>query len=291
MVPRAIWHTLRERLGLAPYTSARRYRLRIITPACPSDAVLAVALPRSTPFQTIESQRFLLEPLSTARETTFQNLYALFRTTESATAVFEAILCIEPYSIAHHDVMTSDAENRFLHPIHADITSLATQLQRATRNETVQAINKYICTKLRYGNARNDLWSDLDALSEPSVDCGGFDALFVSLCIASGVPARIVSGIWATNGTMHAWAQFQNEDGAWIPVDPSVEQLVAQGRSIKSGRFGYVGSDHLTLSYGCDLTLECDERAYQVPLMQHACALYNDGRVETLETRFECTEL
>lgn len=290
MVPRAIWHTLRERLGLAPYTSARRYRLRIIAPACPRDATLAVALPRSTPFQTIESQQFLAEPLSTSREAAFQNPYALFANA-TATPVFEATLCIEPCSIAHHDVTTSDAENTFLHPAYAAITSLAAQLQRATRNETVQAINKYICTKLSYGNARNDLWSDLDALSEPSVDCGGFDALFVSLCIASGVPARIVSGIWATNGAMHAWAQFQNEDGAWIPVDPSVEQLVAQGRSMKSGRFGYVGSDHLTLSYGCDLTLEHAERVYQVPLMQHACALYNDGRVETLETRFECTEL
>ncbi|NLX94985.1 MAG: transglutaminase domain-containing protein [Rhodopirellula sp.] len=54
-------------------------------------------------------------------------------------------------------------------------------------------------------------------------ECGDYSALFVALCRAAGVPARLVSGFWAdrTDG-WHCWAEFLLPEGQWIPVDASL---------------------------------------------------------------------
>jgi hypothetical protein len=89
--------------------------------------------------------------------------------------------------------------------------------------------------------------------------CGASDAI------------AIVSGFFldGNKNDMHAWAEFQDEQGHWIPVDPSTEQLVKQHRSKKSGRFGFVGSDRLRLSHGCDILIEWNNKFYYAPILQH----------------------
>lgn len=57
-------------------------------------------------------------------------------------------------------------------------------------------------------------------------DCGTQALLFVTLCRASGVPARWQSG-WVTRPgrggwNMHDWAEFHVEPYGWLPADPSL---------------------------------------------------------------------
>lgn len=54
--------------------------------------------------------------------------------------------------------------------------------------------------------------------------CGDYSALFVALCRAAGIPARINAGYWASekNG-MHVWAEFLLPTGEWIPLMPPRE--------------------------------------------------------------------
>jgi hypothetical protein len=101
------------------------------------------------------------------------------------------------------------------------------------------------------------LYSVTKALRLKTVDCGGYDTLFASICLALGIPARIVAGYWLgyKQNLMHAWLELQLPNGQWLPADPSVEALRKVGRSKKIGGLGKIGSDRIAFSYGCDIKL------------------------------------
>ncbi len=142
-------------------------------------------------------------------------------------------------------------------------TSVVTVLKR---------LNAYVVGRLRYGDPITGLYSSDDALTKKYVDCGGFDTLLAALAMSLGVPARIVSGFWAvakTKNDMHAWLELMLPDGTWIPTDPSVEQLVRQGRSARSGRLGFAGSDRVAMSVGSDIPVRFDGVASAADILQH----------------------
>ena len=82
-------------------------------------------------------------------------------------------------------------------------------------------------------------WAEnaLDVLKNKRGECLGKSLLFVSLCRAVGIPARIVSGYFIKNGSisllnakfdkdsleLHQWAEFF-DGNFWIPVDCSLAQ-------------------------------------------------------------------
>jgi transglutaminase-like putative cysteine protease len=68
---------------------------------------------------------------------------------------------------------------------------------------------------------------------------------------------------------MHAWAEALLPNGAWISADPSVEQLRKLGRTSKRGGFGFVGSDRIALSRGCDFDLEMGGKTLRVDILQN----------------------
>ncbi|MFA5829074.1 MAG: transglutaminase domain-containing protein [Candidatus Gracilibacteria bacterium] len=163
--------------------------------------------------------------------------------------------------------------NNFVSGEDAAIKSFALDIKKNTTDvfKIAQKINEFVISFLEYKNPILDLYSYKQALKTRQVDCGGFDALFVSLCQACGIPARVVSGFLAgyKNNSMHAWAEFMLPNGVWVPVDPSMEQLFGLGKTKKSGRFGYVGSDRVIFSYGCDMPLIVDDLKIRAPILQN----------------------
>ncbi len=79
--------------------------------------------------------------------------------------------------------------------------------------------------------------SVLTAIQKKVGDCEEMSALFVALCRASGIPARLV---WVPN---HNWAEFyltDNEDnGHWIPAHPACYHW-----------FGWTGAHELVIQKG-----------------------------------------
>lgn len=59
-------------------------------------------------------------------------------------------------------------------------------------------------------------------------DCGEFSVVFSALCRAIGIPARTVTCIWFT-GSGHQWAEILLPPYGWIPVDPSIAELLTPG--------------------------------------------------------------
>lgn len=149
--------------------------------------------------------------------------------------------------------------NAYLCPNDARIQEVADTIVRhePTVAERVRSCNEYVKKRLTYGAPIQGLYSAVQALELPAVDCGGYGTLLVSLLIACGIPARIVSGFWidGKKNAMHAWVEAEVSPGVWLPLDPSVEELRAAGRTNKIGGVGETGSDRLRMSAGCDLSL------------------------------------
>lgn len=172
------------------------------------------------------------------------------------------------------------SSNKYIQFEHPEIQKLAYQIKGSEQNVIAVArkINDFVIDYLEYKNPILGLYSALEALEKKEVDCGGYDTLFVALCLAIGIPARVVSGFWAdpnvglrpSDEMMHAWAEFMLPNGEWISVDPSIEQLFLQRRTNKSGRFGFVGSDRVVFSKGCDIPLQINGQTYSTDILQNA---------------------
>jgi len=155
--------------------------------------------------------------------------------------------------------------------------------------KVMKGINSFVIKYLDYGNPISGLYTTAEALEKRRVDCGGFTALFTSLAVAIGVPCRIVSGFWAgyKQSSMHAWAEFMIPDGRWIAVDPSVEQLFLRGQTVKSGHFGYIGSDRIAFSTGCDIPIVVDGKKIRVDILQNPL-LYPIETAKGVEVEVKC---
>lgn len=172
------------------------------------------------------------------------------------------------------------SSNKYLQFEHPEIQKLAKEMKGSEQNvmKVARKINDFVIDYLEYKNPILGLYSALEALEKKEVDCGGYDTLFVALCLAVGIPARVVSGFWAdpmlglqpSKDVMHAWAEFMLPNGEWISVDPSIEYLFAKRRTNKSGRFGFVGSDRVVFSKGCDLSLNINDQTYSTDILQNA---------------------
>ncbi len=289
-------HRLKETLGLYPHTQTQTYELtyniiiQIKEVALPSKPLtLAIPKPPTTKEQQITDFKLHLPNVKEQAEERFGN-HVFFvqlepRATNFEIPLFSCKATIHPYKKASAPNQvpsppTIGEKTEHLHPNDPRIQTLAKNIgNSSSAYETAKKIHAHLVRTVKYGEPIDGLYSDLDTLTRPHVDCGGFDSLFVSLCLTSNIQARIVNGFFldGDKNAMHAWAEFQDEKGHWIPVDPSTEQLAKQGRTKKSGRFGYIGSDRLQLSQGCDIPLEWNNKIYSAPLLQHPFLLEGTG--------------
>lgn len=129
-----------------------------------------------------------------------------------------------------------------------------------------KAIFDYVNTRLEYNE--NPAYANRGALSGARTGqgvCTEFSGLFVALCRATGIPARVVSGYWQTRPFpdgrnveekpyRHAWAEFYLADVGWIPVEPSRLLSIEHVRVPSDASFGNIGPDerHFIWSYGIE---------------------------------------
>lgn len=103
---------------------------------------------------------------------------------------------------------------------HSSIRRLARGLmkdadEKLTDWQRVELLYDAMLDKVQYVEGPDK--SALDTLRDGSADCHGRSAVFIALCRAAGIPARVV---WVNN---HCYAEFYLEDesgeGAWHPVE------------------------------------------------------------------------
>jgi F0F1-type ATP synthase assembly protein I len=125
----------------------------------------------------------------------------------------------------------SDLYQRYTQPeefVQADSPAIVSAAQNITENtnnvhEKAARIYDFVVKHVRYtaqDYERGALW----ALENRTGDCSEHSYLFVALCRAAGIPARIKTGfgfslVGETTDNGHMWAEYYLEGYGWIPVD------------------------------------------------------------------------
>ena len=107
-------------------------------------------------------------------------------------------------------------------------TKIVSKAQNVTRNEKeihekVHEIYNFVITHMHYAaqdEERGAVW----ALENGVGDCSEYSCLFVALCRAAGIPARVQAGfafhrVGEALEDGHMWAEYYLENYGWIPVD------------------------------------------------------------------------
>lgn len=145
--------------------------------------------------------------------------------------------------------------------------------------EKVKILNNYVVSELAYGNPIKGLYTTEDALKKDLVDCGGFDALLISLCIAQKIPARLVCGFFANeNNAMHTWVEIFIESQGWIIADPSIEKLSKESRTKKRAGLGFMSCDVIALSIGQDFKIDLGDKNISLDILQNPEVFTEKGK-------------
>lgn len=147
--------------------------------------------------------------------------------------------------------------------VNADIRRLAADITRGKSGplDQARALYDYVGAHMVYDKAGQG-WGRGDTLHACRVgkgNCTDFHALFISLALARGIPARFHIGFPLpadkTDGEIagyHCWAEFYVEGRGWVPVDASEAW---KNKAKLDYFFGKLDPNRVSFTVGRDLVL------------------------------------
>lgn len=282
----SVFSRCRTALRLSSESRTQRYHLvyRVRTPALGAGEWAVVCpVPPTVGYQEITNVTFDPPGPNIARDQRWGNMYAVWTVPPEGGELrcgFSAQVTVHPRRGMSHPYGNSVAVSPIMPDSYvalADDVRMISQRISAPADSVPQYVRRcyhYVVRVLRYGNPILELYSVRDALRLEAVDCGGFSTMVAALLLARSIPARLNVGFLSgASGGMHAWLEARLSGGAWLPLDPSLDNLRRAGRTQRSGGYGYVGSDHVVCSFGSDVPIEISSGRYRVALLQHAVSL------------------
>lgn len=111
----------------------------------------------------------------------------------------------------------------FLRRKHKRIQEIADTISGENQLEIVRNIYDFVVNHLDYNDGIRENLGAIKALKKGHGDCTEYSDLFVTLCRAKDIPARVVAGCvteLSTNSNHH-WTEVFLEDVGWVPFDPT----------------------------------------------------------------------
>jgi transglutaminase-like putative cysteine protease len=105
------------------------------------------------------------------------------------------------------------------------IEAAADSFNNSRQLELVSSIYSFVLDRMQYAGYNPSDIGAAAALASGSGDCTEYSDLFVALCRAKGIPARVIEGYAADAGPAdlrfgHNWAEVYLDDFGWVPFDP-----------------------------------------------------------------------
>ncbi len=151
-------------------------------------------------------------------------------------------------------------QEKYIEKGHPKIQEIAQSVEGQTEDEIVKKIYNYIADNMKYTvHGRSD-WGAVKALQQKKGDCSEYADLFVAICRAKNIPARVATGYtmqYDAVSSKHNWVEVYLKDFGWVPFDPSwgdVENTIFRDRAFSRLRpvylyLSYVRNDELLRNY------------------------------------------
>jgi len=126
------------------------------------------------------------------------------------------------------------------------IQEIAESIEGQTEVGIVKNIYNYVIDNLEYTLHGKKDWGAVKALQQKKGDCTEYSDLFVAICRAKNIPARVVTGYmmrFDTDSSKHNWAEVYLQKYGWVPFDPScgdVENFIFRNRAFDRMRPVYL---------------------------------------------------
>jgi transglutaminase-like putative cysteine protease len=115
-------------------------------------------------------------------------------------------------------------DEKYIEKDDPEIQQIANSLEGRTEEEIVKNIYDFVIAHLEYVKHGRLDFGAVKALREGKGDCSEYSDLFVALCRAKNIPARVVTGYtlrFDSESPKHNWAEAYLQDYGWVPFEPS----------------------------------------------------------------------
>lgn len=241
--------------------------LENIDPSAPGAASVELffALPVNHSGQRVKNLRIVPAPSEVIEDDLNGNRFLIWKSEGTAANISKIyyydfdLYCSEvnrvpdPESITPYDVRSEEYRRNTISEgwldISEDIVRKASEIVAGEVNSCRKAklIYDWVSANITYEYTDPESRGASKTLKRRKGDCGEFSSLFVSLCRASGIPARPVTANWVLSGG-HQWAEVLLPPYGWVPVDATVAHFFKsepEGRVSKALRQvgGFESSD------------------------------------------------
>ncbi len=155
-------------------------------------------------------------------------------------------------------------QEKYIEKDHDQIQEIANDIEGQTEMDIVKNIYDYVIDNMEYGMPNKKNRGAVKALQSGKGDCTEYADLFVAVCRAKNIPARVATGYTAGfNSTLskHNWAEVYLQEYGWVPFDPSmgdIKNAIIRGRAFSSMRpayiyLSYIRNDEVLRNYNFSL--------------------------------------
>lgn len=141
-------------------------------------------------------------------------------------------------------------QERYIESDHDEIREIAKGIKGDTDIDAVKRIYEYVLDHMEYVvNGKDDKGARV-ALERGKGDCTEYSDLFVAICRAKDIPARVVTGYTVkvdTATSKHNWAEVYLKDRGWVPFDPTAGDM--RSPMFRSRAFGRMSPVYIYLSH------------------------------------------
>jgi transglutaminase-like putative cysteine protease len=133
---------------------------------------------------------------------------------------------------------------------HYQIQEIADGIEGQTEIDIVKNIYDYVIDNMEYTMPSKRNRGAVKALQSGKGDCTEYADLFVAICRAKNIPARVVTGYTVgvdPTSSKHNWAEVYLQEYGWVPFDPSTGDI--ENAIIRNRAFGRMRPAYIYLSY------------------------------------------
>jgi transglutaminase-like putative cysteine protease len=140
---------------------------------------------------------------------------------------------------------------KYIEKDHREVRQVADGIEGETEIDIVKSIYDYVLDNMEYSILGRKDWGAVKALELGKGDCTEYSDLFVALCRAKNIPARVVSGYIVGFGppsTKHNWVEVYLHDYGWVPFDPTagdVKNVMTRGNAFSNLQPVYIYLSHV----------------------------------------------